>query len=102
MKLYLICDNEQILTGHRLAGIKGVIVENAAEAAGRLNEAAADCECAAVFINKRTADMFRSELNTFRKSHTMPLLLEIPDENSSSADESAAAQYIKNTIGVII
>lgn len=102
MKAFIICDNEQLLTGLRLAGIEGRCYSDREEAIKTLCNISERNEYALLLINKHLAESIRDEINTFRHLHSVPLLLEIPDEQSDISEENPVSTYIKNTIGVVI
>ncbi|MCQ2471123.1 MAG: V-type ATP synthase subunit F [Clostridia bacterium] len=101
MKLYLICDNGDTAVGMRLAGVEGVVVSDEASAAEALEAAVKDEEIAVVLMNQSLYSACDSLIKSFRKAHTTPLIIEIPDKNSQSAGNSLA-KYIRETVGISI
>ncbi|MBQ8227642.1 MAG: V-type ATP synthase subunit F [Clostridia bacterium] len=101
MRLFLISNNSDTVMGMRLAGIDGVIVNDEKSAAQALETAVKDGDIAIVLMNKSLFDMCDESIKVFRKSHTSPLLVEIPDRGSSAGGNSLA-KYIRETVGINI
>lgn len=101
MKLYLICDNTDTATGMRLAGVEGVVVNGEKEASDALHKALGDENIAVVLMNQALYSACDSTIKAFRKAHSTPLIIEIPDKNSKGAGDSLA-KYIRETVGISI
>lgn len=101
MKLYLICDNTDTATGMRLAGIEGDVVSDEKSAAEALRKACEDEEIAVVLMNQSLYTACDSVIKSFRKAHSTPLIIEIPDKNSQGSGDSLA-RYIRETVGISI
>ncbi len=101
MKLYLICDNPDTLVGMRLAGVEGETAGTQAAVEQALRRLAADETIAMVLINKTLCETCADAVKAFRRAHTVPLLVEIPDKNGGSVGDALAA-YIRDTVGINI
>lgn len=101
MKLYLICDNTDTATGMRLAGVEGVVVDGEKSAAEALHEALKDEEIAVILMNQTLYSTCDNAIKAFRKAHSTPLIIEIPDKNSKGSGDSLA-RYIRETVGISI
>ncbi len=101
MKLYLISNNTDTAVGLRLAGVEGTVVQNENEVADVLSKTAEDENIALILINKSLFNMCDSAIRDFRKSHSAPVIIEIPDRDSSSSGDSLA-KYIRETVGINI
>lgn len=101
MRLFLISDNSDTLTGMRLAGIEGVIASDEESAAQALKSAVKDDNIAIILMNKSLFELCRETVKAFRKANTSPLLVEIPDRGASTGGESLA-KYIRETVGINI
>ncbi len=101
MKLFLICDNPDTAVGLRLAGIEGVIVNGEKEASDALNDAVKDENIAIVLMNKSLFSMCDETIRNFRKNHSSPLLLEIPNRGEVTSG-SSLSKYIRETVGMNI
>ncbi len=101
MKLYLISDNTDTATGLRLAGIEGTVVKDEKSAAQALSKAVEDEEIAVVLMNQALYSACDGVIKNFRKTHSVPLIIEIPDKNSQGSGNSLA-KYIRETVGISI
>ena len=71
MRMYLISDNTDTLTGMRLAGIEGVVAHTAEEL-----------------------------VKTVRTEHKKPLLIEIPDRHGTGRRPDFITAYVNDAIGL--
>ena len=101
MKFYLISDNTDTAVGMRLAGIEGTVAEDEAAVSKALGIALKDGEIAAILINQSLYEACESTVKAFRKAHSTPLIVEIPDKNAQSSGNSLA-KYIRETVGISI
>ena len=101
MRLYLICDNDDTLVGLRLAGIEGEIVQETAAVEAKLTALADDSDIGVILINETLCGRCESIVTEFRKKHSLPLLVEIPDSESKGTGDSIAA-YVREAVGVKI
>jgi len=101
MRLYLICDNEETATGLRLAGIEGTITDDRAVVVDRLKEISENTEIGIVLINQTLSCLCTAEISNFRKAHSVPIIVEIPDRNSDGS-ENSIADYVRESIGIKI
>ena len=101
MRLYLICDNEETATGMRLAGIEGTITGDKSVVVGKLKEISADADIGIILINQTLSRLCAAEISEFRKAHSVPLIIEIPDRNSDGT-ENSIADYVRESIGIKI
>ena len=85
----------------RLAGIEGVVVSGEKEAADALSKISEDAEIAIILMNQTLYSACGSAIKSFRKAHSTPLIIEIPDKNSSGSGDSLA-KYIRETVGISI
>lgn len=99
MKFYLICDNEDTALGLRLAGIEGIVTDSKNEVKKALSEASNDPETGVILINESLASVCGDIIGSFRKSHSLPLITEIPDRHSSGAG-NPIADYVNEAIGI--
>ncbi|MBQ7596781.1 MAG: V-type ATP synthase subunit F [Clostridia bacterium] len=101
MKLYLICDNPDTAVGMRLAGIEGVIVKDEVGASDSLNKVVKDENVSVVLMNRSLFSVCENTVKAFRKAHSVPVIIEIPDRQSAGTG-SSLADYIRNTVGISI
>ena len=78
MRMYLISDNTDTLTGMRLAGVDGVIA-NEKETLGK---------------------KYPELVKTVRTEHKKPLLIEIPDRHGTGRRPDFITAYVNDAIGL--
>lgn len=78
MKMYLISDNIDTLTGMRLAGVDGVVVHEMQEVKEALDKVLADKEIGIVLLTEKFGRDFPDLINRVRLEHNFPLFVEIP------------------------
>lgn len=101
MRFYLLTNDEDTLTGMRLAGIEGEIITDADALNIRLDELLNDGNIGIILINMSLLSLCGECVSSFRKSHTVPLIIEIPDKNSQT-QSSAISDYVREAIGIKI
>jgi len=70
------------VTGLRLAGIEGLIVESGKEALDIVNKLLKDKEVGLVLLSDDISKSIRSKLNEIRSKHPTPLIYEVPAPGS--------------------
>lgn len=101
MRLYLICDNTDTAVGMRLAGIEGETVSDKESALKALDKALEDSGIAVILINRHLCQECKDVIMNIKKNRSTPLLVEIPDRNSSQGSDSLT-KYIRETVGISI
>lgn len=100
MKMYMISDNIDTYTGMRLAGIEGAVVHEKEELRAELNRAVADKEIAVVILTEKFGQDYPELINEVRLSHSLPLLIEIPDRHGTTRGENFITSYVNEAVGV--
>lgn len=100
MRIYLISDNKDTLHGLRLAGIKGEIVHERAEAKQTLNKLVKDKEIGIILVTEKVALLIKEEIKDIKLNKPYPLIVEIPDRHGSNKDNDYIMSYVKNSIGI--
>ncbi len=100
MRLFLISNNQDTAVGLRLAGVEGVIVNSEQEAIKAFDNAVKDENIAIVLMNKSLFDLCDDTITAFRKSHTVPLIVEIPDKGDATVGGSLS-KFLKE-VGINI
>lgn len=101
MRLYLICDNEDTALGMRLAGIEGAVTESKDEVRELFEKTAQDSDIGIILINQTLVSLCSDEISAFRKAHSLPLIIEIPDRHSDGTSNSIV-DYVSEAIGIKI
>lgn len=100
MKVYLISDNIDTLTGMRLAGILGTVVHDRDALEQCLDKVRSDMDVGIVLVTEKISDMAPDLIGDIKKAHELPLLVVIPDRHGSVRGEDAITAYVKETIGI--
>ena len=80
MQYFLIAHEEDILTGLRLAGVQGVMVNSKAHCIQEIEKAASDQEVAILLITDALAMLCREQLDRVKAHLRGPLVVEIPSK----------------------
>ncbi len=99
MKFYVIAD-ENTVTGFRLVGLDGEVVETADEAREALTKAFESEETGIILITERVASSIRAEMEAFVFGYSFPLIIEIPDRQGVLADRVSIRQLVNSAVGV--
>ena len=99
MKMYVICDNNDTLTGLRLAGVEGEKAntkEAFEEAARRILK---DKSIGILMITEGYGKKYPELVNEL-KMNNEPLVIEIPDRHGTGRKPNFIMAYINEAIGV--
>ena len=99
MKFFLIGDEITVL-GYSLAGIRGAVVNNSAEAADALKEATQDPDVGIVLITQRIASEIQPLVDEAKLKMATPIVLEIPDRYGPVEDRESALDIVQRLIGI--
>ncbi|MCI8375226.1 MAG: ATP synthase subunit F [Lachnospiraceae bacterium] len=100
MKMYLISDNMDTLTGMRLAGIEGTVVQGREELRSALDQVLADKEIAIVVLTEKFGREYPELIDDIRLSRSLPLLIEIPDRHGTQREENFITSYVNEAVGL--
>ncbi len=100
MKIYLISDNVDTLTGFRLVGVEGAVVHTREEVAQAIDFALADKEIGIVLVVENLSNKFPDLINKVRLYRRVPLLVEIPDRHGTGRRPDFITAYVREAIGV--
>ena len=100
MKMYLISDNVDTLTGMRLAGVDGVVVHERNELREAIENAMTDKTVGIILLTEKFGREFPDLIDEIRLEHTMPLLIEIPDRHGTGRRKDFITSYITEAIGL--
>lgn len=102
MKYWLLSDNHDTLTGMRLAGIAGEVVEDAKQLPQALERALADEEIGIILIISGLYRANKKFVDEIRLTRSQPMIVEIPDRHDTGAVSSGMADYLREAIGINI
>ncbi len=100
MKMYLISDNIDTLTGMRLAGIPGVVVHEKDELKEALEAAFADPDIGIILLTEKFSRDFPDYINSVKLGTGMPLIIDIPDRHGSGRRSDYITAYVNEAIGL--
>jgi len=100
MKMFLISDNIDTLTGMRLAGVEGVVVHEQEELRKAIEEAIADKENGIILLTEKFGRDFPEMVNDFRVNTNMPIIIDIPDRHGTGRRPDFITSYVSEAIGL--
>ena len=100
MKMYLISDNVDTLTGMRLAGVDGVVVHEREELYQALQTAMSDPSIGIVLLTEKFGKEFPDLIDEIKLERQMPLLIEIPDRHGTGRKKDFITSYVNEVIGL--
>ena len=100
MKMFLISDNVDTLTGMRLAGVEGCIVHERAELRKALEDAIANKENGIILLTEKFGREFPDIIDDVRLNRRLPLLIEIPDRHATGRKPDFITSYVSEAIGI--
>ena len=102
MRMFLISDNVDTLTGMRLAGIDGVVVHEKQEIKQALDEVLSQKDIGIILMTEKLGKEIPEIVDDIKLNRTFPLLLEIPDRHGSGRRPDFITSYINEAIGIKI
>ena len=100
MKMYLISDNLDTLTGMRLAGVDGIVVHERDELKETIEKALSDPEIGIVLLTEKFGREFPELIDEIKLERKMPLLIEIPDRHGTGRKKDFITSYVNEAIGL--
>lgn len=102
MRYYLISDNIDTLTGMRLVGIEGEIIEDADVLSKKLDTLTRDPSIAVLLITDTINNMCKEKLMNIKLNSKQPLIVVIPDRHGSGRLSDSITSYVKDAVGLKI
>lgn len=100
MKMYLISDNVDTLTGMRLAGVEGVVVHGRRETKEAVEKVLEDKRLGLLLITEKLSFEIPELIDDIKLNRKHPLLVEIPDRHGSGRQQNFITNYINEAIGI--
>lgn len=100
MKMYLISDNVDTLTGMRLAGVEGCIVHQKHELKSALENALSDKEIGIILLTEKFGREFPDIIDDVKLKRKLPLIIEIPDRHGTGRKPDFITSYVNEAIGL--
>ena len=102
MRIFAVADDEDTLTGLRLAGIEGRFAEEKRDIQARIDEVCADEQTAILVITESCAQKVPDTVKALQLSGTNPLVVVVPDSSGSTRRSDSITQLIREAIGIKI
>lgn len=102
MRMYLISDNVDTLTGMRLVGIDGSVVHTQEELKHELDKVMNDSGVGILLIIERLTKQFPEIIKDIRLNRALPLIVEMPDRHGMGRPADFITAYVREAIGVKI
>lgn len=100
MRMYLISDNVDTLTGLRLAGVDGVVVHEREELRKAIETAMDDKNIGIILLTEKFGREFPDLLDEIKLERAFPLLIEIPDRHGTGRKKDFITSYVNEAIGL--
>ena len=100
MKMYLISDNIDTLTGMRLAGVEGAVVHEASALKEALEKAISDKEIGIILLTEKFGKEFPEIIDNVKLTRKLPLIIEIPDRHGTGRKPDFITSYVNEAIGL--
>lgn len=100
MKMFVISDNIDTLTGLRMVGITGSVVHTEEELKREIEKIILDSEIGIVLIMEQLSKKFPEVVKEIKLDRPLPLLVEIPDRHGTGRTPDFITAYVKEAIGV--
>lgn len=100
MKMYLISDNIDTLTGMRLAGVEGVVVHERNELREALDNALSDKDIGILLLTEKFVREFPEIIDHVKLNRKIPLIVEIPDRHGTGRKANFITSYVNEAIGL--
>lgn len=100
MKMFLISDNVDTLTGMRLVGVDGVVVHTADEVKTAIDTAYNDNEIGILLITEKLGLEYSDMVNKAKLDHSTPILIEIPDRHGTGRRKDFITSFVSESIGL--
>lgn len=100
MKMFVIADNTDTLTGMHLAGIRGVVVHEKNEFQEIFNKVIQDKSIGIVLIMESFSKRFPDVIGNYKAKNKLPLIIDIPDRHGTGRSSDFITSYINHAIGL--
>ncbi len=100
MKMYLISDNIDTLTGMRLAGVEGSIAHTSEEIKKELDKVTSNKEIGILLITEKLSKELPDYIKDIKLNRRQPIIVEIPDRHGTGRTPDFITQYVKEAIGL--
>ncbi len=99
MKMFLLSGDEDTLTGLRLAGIGGALVQSENEFDLWCEKLKADSETGILLVTSTLAALYGEKMSELKKNSDL-IVTQVPDVHSRQTDSEHITRYIRESIGI--
>lgn len=99
MRMYLLSGDEDTVTGMRLAGIEGTVVESREELLAEAQKAEKDPDIGVLLITNTLGQLYADSIVDIKKNSKI-LVTQVPDMLNPSSAGDSVTRYVRNAIGV--
>ncbi len=100
MRMFLISDNVDTLTGMRLAGVEGVVVHEKHEIKNAVDDVLSKKDIGVLLLTEKLCREIPEVIDDIKLNRKLPLIVEIPDRHGSGRQENFITNYINEAIGI--
>lgn len=101
MKLFLLSNDSDTLTGLRLAGIDGCLITDEASLDNALQSLSARQDVAVILVTRSLSALYPARIDEMKRD-AKTLVSEIPDMANPSVDTDAITRYIAAAVGTAV
>ena len=100
MRMYLLSDNVDTLTGMRMSGVEGVVLHEEQELRDKLKALLDEEDIAVIMITSTLVNLISETIYDLKLRRSKPLIIEIPDRHGNGRTKDSITKYVKDAIGV--
>ena len=100
MKMFLISDNVDTLTGMRLTGVEGAIARSREEFSLEIESVLNDKSIGVLVVTEKLAAQFSDIVNQVKSTYKLPLIVDIPDRYGTTKKNNFISEYVNEAIGL--
>jgi len=102
VRLFVLSDNTDTVTGFRLAGVEGMRVLTPEAARAAVSDVIANPDIGVLLITEKLAASIPDLIFELKLKLTGTLVIEIPDRHGTGRSPDSITKYIREAIGVNI
>lgn len=102
MKIFLVSDNDDTLTGMRLSGVEGGVAHTREEIRALMDKALSDSEVAIIAVTELVNQTAPDLIDAVKLNKKLPLIAVIPDRHGSKREKDFITKYVREAIGINI
>lgn len=100
MKMYLISDNVDTLTGLKIAGFDGVVAHTEDEVKEALSDCVKNTDIGILLITEKIEEDFKETINSFKQVRRYPIIVSVPDRHGSRKGADYITNFVAQSVGL--